>query len=183
MPTTEYPTPSYPPVRLRQAAVSLNPATSTWTFTGVGTEPGDLGLSVIVTGFTFFGPPNYWAYPEGAYAADSARPPVGGFPQTTRYDPSAVFSGGWGGAPALVCPDQIDFSVVLALVPRGSVPAADGSFRGAIRPARGAHFGPQMIPHYAADVYAIFNDQLGQYGNNSGSFTLYLNVGGDPSEV
>lgn len=184
MPTTEYPTPAYPNRRLRRASVVVDAVTSTWTDTGVVTQPGDAGLSVIVTGFVFFGTPAYWAYPEGAYAADANRPPTGGFPQTTRYEPQNVFKGGWPLAPVLVNPDLPDFCLALAAMPDGAgAPAANGTFRGALRPNRGVRWGPEVIPAYPARWWAIFNDQVGQFGvDNSGNFTLYLAVGGDPSE-
>jgi hypothetical protein len=184
--TTEYPTPAYPATRLRRAQVVISGVTSTWTDTGVVLLPSDAGLAVLASGVIKFGNlgGGYWAYPEGAYAADTNRPPTGGFPQTYRYEPDAVFRGGWGGAPVLVNPDLPDFCLALALYPDGAgSPPANGTYRGALRPNRGTRWGPEVIPQAPTRVWAIFNDQVGQFGvDNSGSFTLYLSIGGDPSE-
>jgi hypothetical protein len=184
----DYPTPAYVPRRLRRGSVALAAVNAGWTDTGILTQPGDAGLAVKVTGQVNFGldialgKPS-WAYPEGPYAAGSGNPPSGGFPQTSLYDPSRIFRLPLPGGAAPICKNIPQFAVGLAFMPDGQgPPALDGTFDAALYPARGHWFGPEAIPSYPARLYAIFNDYVGFFGDNEHAFTLYLAIGGNPSE-
>lgn len=190
MATPEYPTPAFPDTRVRVATVTLNSASGAWTNTGLVSAPGDTGLRVIVSGgpvligagIPITSPGPWWAYPEGAYPSGSGFPPSGGYPQTTLYDPSRVairYDTGFGLAR---CKNIPIVSVGLGFQPVGAgAPPTDGSFDAALYPARGKWFGPDVIPSVPSLLWAIFNDN--DFSDNVGSFTLYLSLTGNPSEL
>lgn len=159
-------------VVLQTVKVALEAKKNGWTDTGVVVESGQ-GLRITATGRVKIGTGStYGAFPEGRYNDSNA--------EGHAFDEETALKFGFDGF-SLKFPvsNTRPWSISLLLLPDGEAPVfrADGVHTGFVT-NRSLTFDP--VPPEAFDgvsalrAWLIFNDEVTQYGDNSGTFSVIV---------